>query len=261
MKRESFLEKLERETIKRLEKSPEGTLRISRGNGRVQYYHRRQPSDRSGIYIPLENGKLIEDLAKKEYDRKLLKAIRKERRAIAAYLRLCPVHSPEEVYHELPEFRKEIVRPALETDETFQKHWEDVQYIGKGFTDQFTELLTDKGERVRSKSEMIIANMLAKENIPYRYEYPVRLKTAGIVYPDFTVLNVRLRKELYWEHFGMMDDPEYAENAIRKVMAYHLSGFFSGDKLIVTAETKSTPINVLQIKGIITYFCKAAEED
>ena len=33
-------------------------------------------------------------------------------------------------------------------------------------TDQFTELLTDKGERVRSKSEMIIANMLAKENIP-----------------------------------------------------------------------------------------------
>lgn len=67
---------------------------------------------------------------------------------------------------------------------------------------------------------MIIADLLNKEGIPYRYEYPIQLNGVGWIYPDFTVLNVRLRKEYYWEHLGMMDDYSYAEKALQKISSY-----------------------------------------
>ena len=69
-----------------------------------------------------------------------------------------------------------------------------------------------------SKSEIILADLLNRNGIPYRYEYPVHLKGWGKVYPDFTLLDVRKRREIYWEHFGMMDDSEYAEKAIQNYL-------------------------------------------
>ena len=38
-----------------------------------------------------------------------------------------------------------------------------------------------------------------------------------IIHPDFTVLNVRTREILYWEHLGMMDNKEYIESALAKI--------------------------------------------
>ncbi len=54
---------------------------------------------------------------------------------------------------------------------------------------------THKGERVRSKSEVIIANLLYKYQIPYRYEFPLTIKDFGITYPDFLILNVRKKRK------------------------------------------------------------------
>lgn len=73
------------------------------------------------------------------------------------------------------------------------------EYRGKGFDESTSEFYTAKGEKVRSKSEVIIADVLSREGIPYRYEYPLYLKGIGKVHPDFTVLNVKQRKEIYWE--------------------------------------------------------------
>ena len=97
----------------------------------------------------------------------------------------------------------------------------------------------------------MIADLLAREQIPYRYECPLYLEGLGTIYPDFTVLNTRLRKELYWEHFGMMDDPEYAEKAIKKLDGYEQNGIFQGENLIVTYETKQTPLNQKMIIRMI----------
>lgn len=90
-----------------------------------------------------------------------------------------------------------------------------------------------------------------KEGVPYRYEFPIHLNGIGKVYPDFTVLNKRERKEMHWEHLGMMDDPDYAEKAVRKIEMYQNNGFFPGDKLILTYETKMNPINPQTVMLII----------
>ena len=252
--RKNYLETLEASTKARLLKAPPGMLRVSRSRGRTQYYHRMTASDRKGVYIPGAHADLAAKLAQKSYDEKLLRTLQKEIKAIDAYIRLSPEEQPEEIYESLSETRKKMVDPPIETGDMFLDRWIRKPYEGKPFPDDYPELLTDKGERVRSKSELIIANMLAKENVPYRYEYPIRLTGFGTVYPDFTVLNIRERKEMYWEHQGMMDDAEYAEKAIRKVTMYHLNGIFPGDRLILTSETRTNPLNIRQIRGIIRHF-------
>ena len=73
-------------------------------------------------------------------------------------------------------------------------------YQGKPFDASLPKLYTSREERVRSKSEIIIADTLSRESIPYRYECPLHIPDVGNIYPDFTVLNVAKRKELYWEH-------------------------------------------------------------
>ncbi len=239
---------------KALRKAPQGTLRISCSNGRVQYYYREQSSDRRGKYIPRKKIGKAQSLAQKDYNKKLLSSIEKEMEVIDNYLSLIEEYRPEDVYTSLTKQRQKLVTPYFETDEVFLRRWESVEYQGKAISDDFDGYLTDKGERVRSKSELIIANLLAKAGVPYRYEYPVNLKGLGIVHPDFLALNLRLRKEIYWEHRGMMDDPDYVQKAVRKENIYQLNGIYPGDTLILTSETRTNPLNVRQINQIITHY-------
>ena len=44
--------------------------------------------------------------------------------------------------------------------------------------------LIQKNERVRSKSEKIIADMLYHKNIPYKYECPINLKAVSYTHLD-----------------------------------------------------------------------------
>ncbi len=77
-----------------------------------------------------------------------------------------------------------------------------------------------------------------------------------MVYPDFMTLNIQARKEIWWEHLGMMDDPNYVENAIRKIVSYEQNGIFPGENLILTYETKKNPLNQKVIKMMIQRYLK-----
>ena len=105
------------------------------------------------------------------------------------------------------------------------------------------EIITERGELVRSKSEKIIADKLYMMGIPYRYEYPLMLDDGITVYPDFTILKMPERKEVYLEHFGMMDDEEYVNKMLFKISTYERNGIFIGVNLFVTYETSKRPIN------------------
>lgn len=50
-------------------------------------------------------------------------------------------------------------------------------------------------ERVRSKSEKILADYFYRRKIPYKYECPLTLKGVGTVYPDFTFLSPKTKKK------------------------------------------------------------------
>ena len=118
------------------------------------------------------------------------------------------------------------------------------------FTPQ-TASASANGVRVRSKSEVIIADALDRAGIPYRYEFPTSVKGWGTLYPDFTCLRPSTREEVIWEHFGLMGEPDYAENAVQKLAHYAASGYTIGKNLIATFESAATPLSVKQVQAYI----------
>ncbi len=254
--RKEVLERWKKEKEKAVISAPEGCLRICNKGNKTHYYMRTDPKDYNGVYIKNKDFKIAQKLAQKDYDKKVLSHIEKELSAINKYLLYCPGIYAEEIYEHLNAERKQLIRPILQTEEDYVREWESIQFKGKDFDESAPKLYTAKGERVRSKSEVIIADALNREGIPYRYEYPVSLKQWGNVYPDFTVLNVRKRKEIYWEHLGMMGDAEYVDYALKKLNAYEENGIFAGDNLIVTYETKDIPVNQKTVNRMIERYLK-----
>ena len=64
------------------------------------------------------------------------------------------------------------------------------------------------GEMLRSKSEVIIANLLHERQIPFRYEEPLFASDGSLALPDFTV--TWGGRTYYWEHVGRLDLPDYS---------------------------------------------------
>lgn len=249
--RQAFLEK----TIKLIETRephyPEGTVRIRTENNRGIYYHIVDKKDTNGVYISRKEDDFARKLAQKEYERNYKKHATSELKAINRFMSEMDKYNCNKCYSKLSTARKELIKPFEISDMEYAKKWKSITYEGLKFReDDTTNYITDAGERVRSKSELVIANLLYKNNIPYKYECPLNINN-NIIYPDFTVLNARKRKVIYWEHFGMMGDTEYSNNAIRKIVSYSKSNILIGDRLITTFETANNSIDLEQLNKLI----------
>ena len=66
------------------------------------------------------------------------------------------------------------------------------------------------GDMLRSKSEVIIANLLHERQIPFRYEEPLFAGDGTLRLPDFTL--TWRGETYYWEHLGLLDLKDYAEH-------------------------------------------------
>ena len=239
-----------------LSHAPKGVINIASNDTRTQYLFKEKPSSKYRKYLKIEEVSLVHALCQKDYDEKILQAARKELKSLEYAIKNYPLLTCEDIYSHLNFHRQKHVTPIILPDEEFVKQWEQVDYPRMGFSEDYPEYYTDKEERVRSKTEIFIANALNKHNIPYKYECPLYLNGYGTVHPDFTVLNVRLRKEIYWEHMGMMDNPEYTETALQKIETYQKNDIFPGDRLILTHETSRHPLNSRIIEKMIFQYLK-----
>ena len=80
---------------------------------------------------------------------------------------------------------------------------------------------TKRGDLVRSKSEVIIANELLAQGVDrYEYEAPLLLSDGRMRYPDFTILDDDTGERYYWEHLGLLHNPEYEARWNRKLEVY-----------------------------------------
>jgi hypothetical protein len=95
---------------------------------------------------------------------------------------------------------------------------------------------TEKGHLVRSKSELVIANMLFQLGIPYEYERvyegPV---AAGRLRPDFSFVTAD-GDLIIWEHLGMLSRPDYQRGWDWKREWYRRNGFVEGKTLFISTE-------------------------
>lgn len=83
---------------------------------------------------------------------------------------------------------------------------------------------TRRGEPVRSKSEVIIADNLYSESIDYVYEQKLIGSDGAERYPDFTIEDSESGVIYYWEHLGMFANKEYRGRWQRKLEWYRQQG-------------------------------------
>ncbi|MDO4616415.1 MAG: hypothetical protein Q4B03_03025 [Lachnospiraceae bacterium] len=236
-----------------LSRCPEGKIHIVKSKKRIQYYLRKDNTDKSGQYISKEKQSLIRTYVQKAYNEKAVKILDKEIRIIDKFVQdysKCATLLSD-IYSDLPDPVKELVNPIDISDDEYVKAWESVSFTPKRMIETSNAYITDQSEIVRSKSELNIANCLKKRNIPYRYECPLEIRKGVIIHPDFTALNVRERKIYYWEHRGMMDDREYAQNSVLRIKEYESCGIFPGKGLIITEETLKCPLGTKEIMNVI----------
>ena len=241
--RKAELEQVLIEKENSLKEAPGGGLRIVKRGNSIQYHHKHDLSVPDGTYLRRKQDPLASILAQKDYDSKLIRELRHE---ITALDRTLVEYRPEridEIFINLHDCRKPLIRPVILLDEDYIKRWMSVEYEKKAFEGNTPDYFTANGERVRSKSEILIADALNRCGIPYRYEYPTHIPGNGMVHPDFTCLNVRQRKVCIWEHNGMMSDSTYTDYAVKKIEMYTLAGYSPGDNLILSFETASHPLS------------------
>jgi ATP-dependent DNA helicase RecQ len=93
--------------------------------------------------------------------------------------------------------------------------------------------------KVRSKSEVIIANLLHQRGIPFAYEVSLQVPSqTKTMLPDFTIdWN---GKRYYWEHWGMYSDQGYRKDMYEKKELY--AQYFPG-QLIETHDSHTLTID------------------
>lgn len=112
---------------------------------------------------------------------------------------------------------------------------------------------TEHGEKVRSKSEAIIANILYNLGLDYRYEYPIEGQTQpGIRRPDFVFFTAE-RKPILWEHLGMLDNLDYRSRWQSKQAWYEANGFTQGVDLFITRDEADGGLDSHRIRKVAEY--------
>lgn len=109
---------------------------------------------------------------------------------------------------------------------------------------------TARGELVRSKSEVIIANALFYNKLDYEYEPELTLE-GRVKRPDFKVEDYDTGEVWYWEHCGMMTDPQYKRRWEEKKKFYEKNGIVEGKNLIVTYDDEKGGLDAAEIQKII----------
>lgn len=237
-----------------IDKGPKGIIHICSGkNNYVQYYVRESKADKSGKYLSKTKENQIRKYIQKRYDMEVLKKMKLEIESLDKLLKRVenPVATIKNVFSVYPAEAKKYIFPIDCSDEEWLQMLETDNYERKPIDENLPVFLTDRGERVRSKSELNIANALNKHGITYRYERPIKLKNGLVYHPDFTIYDKVKRKVIYWEHRGMMDGLDYVRNSVKKIRNYQRNGIFLGDNLIISEETSINPLGTDEIEAII----------
>lgn len=187
----------------------------------------------------------------------------------------CPVLSRELFYTALTRQEDRIVVLHQGSFSDFRKFTKgEFSETGRRLTDLFSEpklkiinkkyydtkyiQVSEKGEFMISKSEVIIADKLHNNKINYAYEAPLNDQSGITIHPDFTIEDSDSGIIYYWEHLGMLTKDDYRSKWKRKQEWYERNGIVehtinpNADKqLIITRDKADGGIDSSEIKELI----------
>ena len=244
-----LLERFEKEILT----FPEGSLSLKKVKGNAYIYLQNKTLAERRLLSPKkkEDADMIEKIRKKYFVKKSISQLRKNKKIMESLLRGLNPFDPGEIRNQMSSVYREvqIIEWKSKMDLALEK-WK-VKDKGESFLyPEGLRHISAKGQRVRSKSEAIIADLLDYKNILYKYEEPLNICGQKFS-PDFTIFRSFDNRIIYWEHFGMINDTEYKKNMEMKLLAYRNSEIIPWDNLILTFDSIEGNIDVSMISAII----------
>lgn len=231
--------------------SIKGRLVISKSHDRYQFYwitlNDKNNTGKQEIvkrYLGSDENETVRTLAQKSYDMAARRLLSKRIPQLEGLLKDYQSGELDLLYDILHPMRKRSVQPLLPTNRQRMDQWKRRAFQPKSISNMRENLYTNKNEKVRSKSEKILADLFTARGIEYKYECPLYLPNGTCIHPDFTFYHPERQIEMYWEHFGMMDVPEYANNALRRIALYESANIHPGDRLIMTFESSECTLDL-----------------
>ncbi len=208
-----------------------------------------------GKYLSKKNAVIAKNIAERDYWEREIQYAQKEKQLLEQLATLKNSVNAWNYYDQLIEGRRQLVEPYLISDDAYAAKWLAQRSELHNDYEIGSQLVTENNEIVRSKTETLIADKLKQAGVPYKYEEALQLGRR-VVYPDFTILDKRTRKVYIWEHFGMVDNPEYQDKMLDKIDLYAEHGYFMNDNLIITFEAANHPISTVALNRIVKRFAE-----
>lgn len=255
---------LQKNTLKRyqeqLKKLPRGNLYASERKG-VRYYTKvtNYRGKKRSEYLGKETNLQVQLLQKKYYLRKAIQAMESNIPMMEKFLANYKPIDPNVLQRTFPRAYQNLPQSCFDEAGVFDlSRWGSEPYEKSTYKSENLLNSTKKGDKVRSKSEVIIANAVAARGLEYRYEevtYINGYKKA----PDFKVIDPRTGAIIYWEHLGLITDMEYLRQALYRIADYIRDGIVPGVNLILTFDDGENHIDSLMIERTLDlWFGEAA---
>lgn len=229
---------------KELRKLPSGTLSCVMRDGKRTFFQVEKADNKRIRKSINKNEKKIEDLAKKMYLETEIKMLKSSIEAAKLFLDSYEEVSVDNILRKIPETIHDKLLPSPHED------WATQDYPKSSYMPESKVHTTTRGLKVRSKSELLIAEKLYEHGISFRYEQVLSINGVQLA-PDFTV-KPQSGKLIYWEHCGLTGNKKYMEKHKWKLSVYEEAGIVPWDNLIITYDDKYGILNLSIIESEIS---------
>lgn len=228
---------------------PKGSLRVKKTGKTYQYFWYDGSNEKKERYLSQKQSPKIRDLAVKEYERNLQKALSEQLQLISDFLRFYRPDALKEVFDALHPAKKAFVVPF-----ELERRQEETQTHRRSSAQDYP---TQRGDYVRSTSVAMIADMLYENEIPYRIDYEVSPDGQSTINADFEIINTDTQKSLFLMHFDKMDDVHHLIQAQSLKTYLEKHGLLENRDFIISTENERNPVGEslsvikAKVKGIL----------
>lgn len=238
---------------KELSMSPNGRVVQVRRGDKYSYFRVETVDGKRIRKVITKNPELVRALARKSYLEAEIRLIRRDISALEQFCKAYREPTHDNILSELPPHMLKYdmePRGCKDCDE-----WTKAPYRKSSYMPEKKIHTTSKGLKVRSKSELLIAEQLYRHDIAFRYEQ--LLDICGVTFaPDFTIRS-ESGSMIYWEHCGMTSSREYMERHWHKMVMYQKAGIVPWKNLIVTYDNDNGILNLAIVESEIINKIKA----